>query len=84
MTEMSKDRALPAGELRLADGAMEVPVPYPGPEYVCPNCERKIPTRKQQNMAKPAKYAHALNDVMKCCWCSFIFSYRSTMYILRE
>lgn len=84
MTEMSKDHALPAGELRLVDGATEVPVPYPGPDYICPNCERPIPTRKQQNMAKPAKFAYSLNDVMKCCWCSFIFSYRSTMYVLRE
>ena len=84
MTEMSKETAQPASELRLVEGAVEIPVPYSGSEYSCPNCERKIPTRKQMNMAKPAKYAHMLNDIQRCPWCSFLFSYRDRTYIVRE
>lgn len=55
---------------------VEVPIPYGASEYVCPACEQPIQTRKQINLAKPAKFAHRLNDVMKCPNCSFIFSYK--------
>lgn len=71
-------------ELHLDDRAVEISVPYMGVEYRCPSCETSIPTRKQNPMAKPAKYAHMLNDVMKCPFCNFIFSYRSKAVVLRS
>jgi len=78
-------RGVYASELSLADRATEVSVPYQGgSEYTCPNCEQQIPTRKQINLAKPAKYAHILNDILKCPFCSFVFSYRSRAVVLRE
>lgn len=69
-------------ELHLSEDAREIPVPYSGSEYLCPNCEQHIPTRKQINLSKPAKYAHTLNEIMKCPFCSFIFSYRSRAVVL--
>lgn len=71
-------------ELTLAENAKEVSVPYPDPEFLCPNCEKTIPTRLQRNLAKPARYAHRLNDVQKCPYCSFVFSYRSRAVVIRE
>lgn len=77
---MSENQAA-ASELHLDDGAREVSVPYAGKQYLCPNCEQHIETRKQINLAKPAKFAHLLNEVQKCPYCSFIFSYRSKAVI---
>lgn len=45
-----------------------------GRDYLCPQCERLIPTRKQRLYAKPAKFAHVLNDIIRCPHCEFIFS----------
>lgn len=56
--------------------AHEEVLPYPFDEFVCPKCERKIPTRNQYILAKPAKFAHLLNDVLRCPFCSFDFSYK--------
>lgn len=39
---------------------------YPDEEYLCPACEQRIPTRMQVRLAKPARYAERLNDVLKC------------------
>lgn len=74
----------PAEALALLEEAREVPVPYQGSDYVCPSCEQPIPTRKQIRMAKPAKYEHALHDVLKCPWCNFIFSPRQTATVLSK
>jgi hypothetical protein len=74
---MAKQPEVTATELHLDDSAREVAVPYAGSEYLCPNCEQHIPTRKQINLSRPAKYAHVLNEIMKCPFCMFIFSYRS-------
>jgi hypothetical protein len=52
------------------------PVPYPRDNYLCPQCETEIPTRKQQRLNIPAKYEHELNQVFKCPFCNFIFSPR--------
>lgn len=76
-------REIPAEQLIKAQNARQINVPYTGDEYVCPNCERTIPTRKQRNMAKPSKFAHLLNDVQRCPWCSFAFSYRSSAVVLQ-
>jgi len=65
-----------ASTLDLNETARRITFPYPEREYRCPACERSIPTRKQQRLAKPAAYDHLLNDVFKCPWCSFIFSPR--------
>lgn len=74
---MPKTEMVTATELYLEDSAREVSVPYAGSEYICPSCEQPIPTRKQINLARPAKYAHVLNEIQKCPYCMFIFSYRS-------
>lgn len=55
-----------SAELGLAEEARIVPVPTGGNEYVCPNCERAIPTLAQIRLAKPAKYEGVLNDVFRC------------------
>lgn len=81
---MPENEPVTATELHLDDRAIEVAVPYGGSEYKCPNCEQFIPTRKQNNLAKPAKYAHMLNDIQKCCFCNFLYSYRSRAVILRS
>lgn len=49
---------------------------YDHDEYICPSCQQPIPTRRQYTLSKPARYAHLLNDIQKCPWCSFYFSYR--------
>lgn len=74
---MTKPEPVVASELHLEDSAREIAVPYAGTEYVCPSCEQPIPTRKQINLARPAKYSHVLNEIQKCPFCMFIFSYRS-------
>ena len=71
--------SLPVGveaisDLELNEVAKRVTQPYPEVEYRCPACERSIPTRKQIRLAKPAKYDHLLNDVLKCPWCNFLFA----------
>jgi len=71
-------------ELVLVDGVREIAVPFAGSEYVCPECEASIPTRKQIRMAKPTKYEGQLNDVMKCPFCNFIFSPRQVAHVLRQ
>lgn len=53
-----------------------VDTPWPFDEFICPACERDIPTRRQIRMAIPTKYEHVLNQVLKCPWCNFIFSPR--------
>ena len=65
-------------DLTVPSDFVEVPIPYGQDEYICPSCGQAIPTRKQINLSKPARYAHMLNDVMKCWQCSFIFSYKTT------
>lgn len=57
---------------------IDVVLPYPKDEYVCPACQQSIPTRKQITLSKPARFAHLLNDIMKCPHCTFIFSYKTT------
>lgn len=81
---MEKNQGLVLSEMSLDENVEDIPVPYPGSEYKCPNCEQDIPTRKQIPLAKPAKYSHILNDVQKCPFCSFIFSYRSRAFVLRQ
>lgn len=54
--------------------AVAVTLPYPGRDYVCPECSNPIPTRKQIRLAKPARHAHELNDVLRCYSCTFLFS----------
>lgn len=61
------------------DEFIEVAVPYPHDEYICPSCQKPIETRKQIMLSKPARFAHMLNDVMKCPHCGIIFSYRTTV-----
>lgn len=66
-------------ELDLTDQSfefVEVRQPYGRDMFLCPQCEQPIATRKQQTLAKPARFAHLLNDVMKCPNCAFIFSYK--------
>lgn len=63
--------------LELLSDARHADTPIRGSEYVCPSCENPIPTRKQIRLAKPAKYEDALNDVLKCPTCNFIFSPRN-------
>lgn len=50
--------------------------PLSGNRYVCPNCELVIPTRALWTLAKPPRYAHLLNDIIKCPNCNFMFSYK--------
>ena len=45
-----------------------------GRDYMCPQCERLIPTRKQRMLAKPAKFTAVLNDILVCPHCQFYFS----------
>jgi hypothetical protein len=73
-------------ELMLAEGAERVTVPFAGKEYICPACEEPIPNRRIIYLGKPAKYAHVLNDVLKCprSVCRFIFSPRSDAIVVRE
>jgi hypothetical protein len=78
-------------ELVLADGAQRVTVPWNAKEYICPACEQPIPNRRLIYLAKPPKYAHVLNDVLKCpsrlpsgAPCRFVFSPRSDVVVLRE
>jgi hypothetical protein len=80
---VARSQGLVISELSLNEDVEEISVPYNGQEYVCPNCEQSIPTRRQQYLARPAKYAHILNDVQKCPFCSFVFSYRIRAYVLR-
>lgn len=77
-------REIPASQLIKAHGARQVSMPYIGEQYICPNCEKEIPTRKQRNMAKPAKYAHLLADVQRCPFCSFTFAYSNKAIVLNE
>lgn len=64
---------------------VEVSVPYGAAEYTCPGCEHPIKTRSQIHMAKPARFAHLLNDVQKCPHCGIIFSYKlTTVRVLRS
>jgi len=64
---------------------VEVGVPYGHPKFICPSCEEPIGTKQQINFAKPAPYAHQLNDVQKCPFCGFIFSYRLvTVRVIRQ
>lgn len=80
----NRPQEIVASELTLAEGATTVAVPYTGgSEYVCPNCEQKIPNRRLVYLSKPPKFANALNDIVKCCWCRFHFSPRSEATILR-
>jgi DNA-directed RNA polymerase subunit RPC12/RpoP len=51
-----------------------VTIPYPSRLYECPECKREIPTRAQIRLAKPARHEHELNDVLKCPYCSILFS----------
>lgn len=82
---MAKSEAgTPSSELALLEQARKVPVPYAGAEYQCPNCERLIPTRKQIRLAKPARYEHQLNDILKCPFCLFLFSPRNEATVLRQ
>lgn len=57
-------------------------VPIRGSEYVCPSCEKEIPLRRQIRLAKPPKYEDALNDVLKCPWCNFLFSPKVTATVV--
>ncbi len=59
---------------RIADHADGV-APYVGNEYVCPNCNGIIQTYLLRTLFKPPSYAHLLNDIIKCCFCGFFFSY---------
>lgn len=82
---MATKEGAPTSELSLVDDrAREVPIPYGGgSEYLCPACEQHIPTRRQIRLSKPAKYETTLHDVLKCCYCNFIFSPKSTATVVR-
>lgn len=62
---------------RVVDEGDDV-APYVGNEYVCPNCRGVIPTRLLRPLNKPPRYAHLLNDIIRCCFCDFVFSYRGS------
>ena len=83
---MSKSavEGIPASEITLLEEAREVPVPFTGSEYVCPSCDRAIPTRKQIRLSKPARWEQSLNDIFKCPWCNFVFSPRSVAHVIRQ
>lgn len=70
---MASDRATEAPPKQVLDPDAP-PVLFVGNEYVCPNCRAIIPTRKIVLMAKPPRFAHLLNDVIRCCYCNFIWS----------
>lgn len=84
--QLAEGGLAPARELDLTNFEfVEVPIPYGHDEYTCPSCGKPIPTRRQINLARPARYAHLLNDVQKCPHCSFIFSYKTvTARVLRQ
>lgn len=77
------DRPGTPAEPRVSIPADAEPTPYRGNEYVCPNCRSVIPTRKIALMAKPPRFAHLLNDIIRCCYCNFLFSYRRESVGLR-
>jgi hypothetical protein len=74
----------PESELALLEDARIIPVPYEGSLYTCPMCEKKIPTRLQIRLAKPPRFETLLNDILKCPYCKFIFSPRTTAVVLRR
>jgi hypothetical protein len=83
-TRVANKEGAPASEVSLIDDrARQVPVPSGSSEYQCPSCEEHIPTRRQIRMAKPANWETRLNDVLKCPFCNFIFSPRSTATVVR-
>lgn len=55
-----------------------------GKDYLCPQCEQLIPTRKQRLLAKPAKFANVLNDIHRCPHCQFIFSPKSDALVVSQ
>lgn len=81
---MSTPEGSPTSELALLDEAKVITVPFQGDEYVCPSCEKPIPTRKQIRLAKPARYEEGLNDILKCPYCNFIFSPKTVAVVLRQ
>lgn len=81
---MSAKEGSPVSELALLGDAREVPITHQGDMYVCPSCEAPIPTRKQIRLSKPARYEGALNDVLKCPFCNFLFSPKATAIVLRQ
>lgn len=54
----------------------ELEPPLSGNRYVCPNCCKAIPTRQLVTLAKPPRFQHLLNDIIKCPHCNFMFSYK--------
>ena len=73
-----------ASELSLiGTGVSREAVPWVGNEWLCPNCEMRIPPLRVQFLGKPPKYAHMLHDVIRCCWCRFAFSPMMEATVLR-
>lgn len=61
-------------DVSILDDIQQVATPYPRPDYICPACEKPIPTHMQRRMNVPAKYEHELNQCFRCPFCRFVFS----------
>lgn len=82
-------------ELALLDDVQKVVVPFgDGRNWICPNCEARLSVVAEGQdrlhalfLGKPPKYAHLLNDIIRCtgdAGCGFIFSPRSEAIVLRR
>jgi hypothetical protein len=65
-------------------GVVHVATPYPGNEYICPNCEVAIPNYRLRNLSRPPKYADSLNQIFRCPDCRFFFSPKPGADVLRR
>lgn len=76
---------VPGVEVSILDDIQQVATPYPRDEYVCPECEKPIPTQMQRRLNVPAKYEHELNQCFRCPFCRFVFSPKSgTITLIRR
>lgn len=73
--EVPQSGPLRGDDLTLLEQVRDVPIPFPKKDYLCPSCEQPIPTRRQIRFGKPPRFEHLLNDVQKCPWCNYLFSY---------
>lgn len=88
----NRPEGVQTSELTLVEGAERVSVPYGGGnQYVCPQCEKPIPPLRLVFLGKPPRYAHVLNDIIKCTnrddegrECRYIFSPRSEAVVLHQ
>ncbi len=61
-----------------AAGTTEVAVPYPYSQYVCPQCGKTIHHKALRTLGRPPQAQAQLNLVMRCPFCRYFFSPRST------